>query len=111
LNELQRYSVNGKIDSGILANITDVSIRDLVDALKDKNFSNMRKWVAENGNDDASRLFRRIYDNLYEFVEKDFIPVVVVILAKYQYQAAFVSDQELNTVACLTEIMCEASFK
>jgi hypothetical protein len=102
--------MSGCIDVGILSQVTDVSIKELVDALRNKEFSSMRKWVAENGNDDASRLYRKIYDSLYEFVEKSSIPGVVITLAKYQYQAAFVADQELNTVACLTEIMMDAEF-
>lgn len=110
LNELQRYSVAGKIDHGILATFSDISINDLLDAMRDKNFSNMRKWVAEN-NDDPATIFRKIYDGMYDFLEKDSIPQAVVILARYQYQAAFVADQELNLVACLTEIMCECGVK
>ena len=110
LNELQRYSLHGKIDSGILSNVADVSINALVEALKEKNFSAMRKWVAENGNDDAIRIYRKIYDNLYDIMDKSSIPNAVVILARYQYQDAFVADKELNMVACLTEVMSECSF-
>lgn len=110
LNELQRYSVRGKIDIGILSNLSDVSISELVKALKEKNFSAMRKWVAENGNDDASMIFRKIYDNLYDVMDKSSIPIAVILLAKYQYQSSFVADQELNMVACLTEILSECQF-
>lgn len=110
INELQRYSVRGKIDIGILANLSDVSISELVKALKEKNFSAMRKWVAENGNDDASMIFRKLYDNLYDVMDKSSIPFAVIILAKYQHMAAFVADQELNLVACLTEILSECQF-
>lgn len=110
LNELQRYSVSGKIDAGILASVTDVSIGDLVKSMKDANFSSMRKWVADNGNDDAARIYRKIYDSLYDVMDKSTIPNAVVILARYQYQAAFVADQELNLVACLTEVMGECKF-
>lgn len=109
INELQRYSVAGKIDAGILSNVADISIETLIQALRDKNFSNMRKWAAENG-DDAVAIYRKIYDSLYEVMQKSTIPNAVVILARYQYQAAFVADQELNLVACLTEIMCECEF-
>ena len=109
LNELQRYSVSGKIDAGILSSIGDVTINELIVALKDKSFSGMRKWVGENG-EDANRIFRKIYDSLYEVMDKSTIPNAVVILARYQYQAAFVADQELNLVACLTEIMSECEF-
>lgn len=109
LNELQRYSVSGKIDAGILSSIADVSITELVNAMKDKNFSAMRKWATDNS-DDAVSVFRKIYDSLYDHMEKASIPVAVIILAKYQYQAAFVADQELNLVACMTEIMSECAF-
>jgi len=110
INELQRYSVSGKIDSGILSSIADVSINELVKAMKDSNFSGMRKWVADYGSDDAARVYRKIYDSLYDVMEKSTIPNAVVILARYQYQAAFVADQELNLVACLTEMMGECKF-
>ena len=110
LNELQRYSVSGKIDSGILSTIADVSLNDLVSALKEQNFSSMRKWVADFGGDDPVRIYRKIYDNLYDILDKSTIPNAVLILAKYQYQAAFVADQELNLTACLTEMMVECKF-
>lgn len=110
LNELQRYSVSGRIDTGILASVADITTAELVKALKEKNFRDMRQWVAQHGYDDPARLFRVIYDSLYDFMQKDTIPNAVVILARYQYQAAFVADQELNLVACLTEIMAECEF-
>jgi DNA polymerase III delta prime subunit len=110
LNELQRYSVSGKIDAGILSAVVDISITELVKCLANSDFSGMRKWVADQGGEDASRIYRKIYDNLYDIMDKATIPNAVVILAKYQYQSAFVADQELNTVACLTEIMSECSF-
>jgi DNA polymerase III delta prime subunit len=110
LNELQRYSVSGKIDAGILTSIADVSINELVSALKDQNFSAMRKWVADFGSDESSRIYRKIYDSLYDIMDKSTIPNAVVILAKYQYQDAFVADRELNLVAALTEMMSECSF-
>ena len=110
LNELQRYSVSGKIDTGILASVADVSINELVKSLKEQNFSAMRKWVAENGSEDPVRLYRKIYDSLYEILDKSTIPNAVVILARYQYQAAFCADQELNLAACLTELMVECKF-
>jgi len=110
LNELQRYAVSGTIDEGILANITDITITELIKLLKDHNFRDMRQWVAQNGNDDSNRVFRKIYDSLYEVMKKETIPNAVIILARYQYQAAFVADQELNLVACLTEIMSECQF-
>jgi len=110
LNELQRYSVSGKIDAGILSSIADVSLNELVTSLKDQNFSAMRKWVADFGGDDPARIYRKIYDNLYDVMDKSTIPNAVLILAKYQYQAAFVADQELNLTACLTEMMVECKF-
>lgn len=110
LNELQRYSVSGKIDSGILVSVADVSLSELIKALKEQNFGAMRKWVAENGSDDPARIYRKIYDALYDTVDKSTIPNAVVILARYSYQHAFCADAELNLVACLTELMCEVKF-
>ena len=110
LNELQRYSISGKIDAGILSSVADVSLSDLVSALRDQNFGAMRKWVADFGTDDPARIYRKIYDSLYDVMDKSTIPNAVLILAKYQYQAAFVADQELNMVACLTEMMVEVKF-
>ncbi len=110
LNELQRYSVSGKIDSGILSSIADVSLKDLVTSLKDQNFSAMRKWVTDFGSDDPAKIYRKIYDSLYDVMDKSTIPNAVLILAKYSYQAAFVADQELNLTACLTEMMVECKF-
>ena len=110
LNELQRYSVSGKIDTGILASVADVSINELVKSLKTQDFGAMRKWVADFGNDDPVRLYRKIYDSLYDILDRSTIPNAVVILARYQYQAAFCADQELNLTACLTEMMAECKF-
>lgn len=110
LNELQRYSVSGEIDAGILSNIADVSINELVASLKQQNFASMRKWVAEFGTEDPARIYRKIYDSLYNIMDKSTIPNAVIILAKYQYQSAFVADQELNLTACLTEMMAECQF-
>ena len=110
LNELQRYSVSGKIDIGILSSIADITINELVSALKGQKFGEMRKWAADNGSEDSARIFRKIYDSLYDVMDKSTIPNAVVLLARYQYQAAFVADQELNLVACLTEIMAECKF-
>ena len=111
LNECQRYSVGGKIDSGILASFSDVSVNELIKNLKEKNFSEVRKWVNTNLDNDTTLLFRRIYDNLYESLVASSIPAAVLVLAKYQYQVAFVADQEINMLACLTEIMVECEFK
>jgi DNA polymerase III delta prime subunit len=111
LNECQRYAVSGKIDSGILAAFSDVSVNDLVKNLKTKNFSEVRKWVVDNLDNDPTVLLRRIYDSLYESLVPASIPAAVLVIAKYQYQIAFVADQEINMLACLTEIMVECEFK
>ena len=111
LNECQRYSVGGKIDSGILAAFSDVSVNDLIKNLKTKNFSEVRKWVVDNLDNDSGVLLRRLYDSLYESLVPSTIPAAVLVIAKYQYQIAFVADQEINMLACLTEIMVECEFK
>jgi len=111
LNECQRYSVGGKIDSGILATFSDVQVNDLIKNLKEKNFPQVRKWVVDNLDNDTSVLLRRIYDSLYESLVPSTIPAAVLVIAKYQYQIAFVADQEINLLACLTEIMVECKFK
>ncbi len=111
LNELQRYGVSGKIDRGILAAVSDVKMTELINALKEKNFGDCRKWVTNNLDNDQTRIFRNIYDGLYEQLKPNAVPQLVLILAKYQYQAAFVADHEINLIACLTEIMIECEFK
>lgn len=112
LNELQRFAKNGNIDAGVIAQISLVkSIDELVRYLKEKNFGEMRKWVVVNSDIDTARIFRKIYDGLYEYMKPESIPQAVVILAKYQYQSAFVADQEINLVACLTEIMVDCEVR
>ena len=111
LNECQRYSVSGKIDSGILATFSDVAVNDLIKNLKEKNFPEVRKWVVSNMDNDTTVLMRRIYDAVYVSLTNNTIPAAVLVLAKYQYQAAFVADQEINMLACLTELMVECEFK
>ena len=111
LNECQRYSVSGKIDSGILAAFSDVAVDDLIKNLKAKNFPEVRKWVNNNMDNDTSVLVRRIYDSLYKSLVANTVPAAVLVIAKYQYQMAFVADQEINMLACLTEIMVECEFK
>jgi DNA polymerase III delta prime subunit len=111
LNELQRYSVSGSIDKGILAVVSDVQISDLIKAIKGKDFGSARKWVTNNLDSDSATVLRKIYDSMYEFLKPDSIPQAVLVLAKYQYQSAFVADQEINMMACLTEIMVECEFK
>ena len=111
LNELQRYSSGGSIDAGTLAQISDVrKIADLVGYLKEGNFAEMRKWVVTNSDIEPSRIYRKVYDSLYEYFKPASIPQAVVILARYQYQSAFVADQEINLVACLTEIMVDCEY-
>ena len=110
LNELQRYSVSGVIDSGILSNVQEVTLSKLVKSLKDKNFTEVRKWVGENSDAEAADIFRKIYDKSSEFVVAGSIPQLVLILADYQHRAAFVADQEINLTACLTEIMANVQF-
>ena len=111
LNELQRYSVSGSIDKGILSNIADVELGSLITALKSKDFASTRKWVTANSDQDSSVLFRKLYDGLYDKLQANSVPQLVLILAKYQYQTAFVADAELNIAACLVEIMVDCSFK
>ena len=111
LNECQRYSVSGKIDSGILVTFSDVAVNDVVKNIKDKNFPEVRKWVNSNLDNDSNVLLRRVYDALTEFLDGPSIAAAVLIVAKYQYQSAFVADQEINLLAALTEIMVECEFK
>lgn len=111
LNELQRYSVSGKIDVGILTQLGEVKIKELISALKEKDFTAVRKWVVENSDTDSASLFRNIYDSMYDCFVASSIPKLILILAEYQYKAAFVADAEINTTACLTEIMMECEFK
>lgn len=111
LNELQRYSVSGKIDTGILVSLSEVSIGNLMNAMKDKNFKKMRQWVTDNIDQEPAALFRKVYDNMAEYVEPQSIPQLVLILADYQYKNSFVADHELNMVACCTEIMAGVQFK
>ena len=111
LNECQRYSVAGKIDTGILATFSDVKTDDLFKNLKEKNFPEVRKWCVNNLDNDPTVLLRRIYDGCYGSLDGPGVAAAVLIIAKYQYQAAFVADQEINMLACLTEIMVECNFK
>ena len=110
INELQRYSTSGTIDSGILANIGEINLNELVVALREKNFPKMRQWVTSNVDNDPTSVYRKIYDKLYEVLDKSSIPQAVLIIADYQYKSAFVADQEINLVACLIELMAECEF-
>lgn len=111
LNELQRYSVSGKIDSGLLVNIGDESYADLVKNLKAKNFTEVRKWVGKNSDVETTELFRHLYDKAVDYIEQGSIPQLVLVLAEYQYRAAFVADKEINIMAALTEVMGQLKFK
>ena len=111
LNELQRYSVSGTIDSGILVNIAEVNMKELMKHLKNKEFGNVRKWVVDNIDNDPVKVFRRIYETSYEYMKPGSIPAAVLVLGKYQYYSAFVADSEVNLLACLTEIMTQCQFK
>ena len=110
INELQRYAVSGKIDSGIFVNLSSESYRQLYKLMKEKDFSEVRKWVAMNADGDTTRLFREMYDQSSTFLDPTSIPQLVILLADYQYKAAFVADHELNIMACLTEVMAGCKF-
>ena len=111
LNELQKYSASGKIDSGILANLDDESLNELLNYIKEKEFSKMRKWVALNIHNDPQAIYRKIYDSLFTRMENSSIPQAIITLSDYTYKSAFVADQEVNMVACLTELMMECKIK
>jgi len=111
LNECQRYAVGGKIDAGILASFSDISVDELIKYLKEKNFTEVRKWVVSNLDNDANLILRRVYDSCYNHLTPQTIPAAVLVIAKYLYQSSFVADQEINLLAALTEIMCECEFR
>lgn len=110
LNELQRYSISGSIDVGILSQVGDVQLKDLISSLKDKDFGKTREWVANNIDNDINIIYRKIYDGMYSHVKPESIPQLVLHLAKYQYQTAFVVDQEIQLLSFLVEIMCDIEF-
>ena len=111
LNECQRYSISGTIDAGILVSLSDENMNRLIQNLKNKNFTEMRKWVANNMDVESRVIYRKIYDALLDILKPESVPQIVIILAQYQYYDAFVADSELNVVACMTEIMASADFK
>tara|TARA_R100000278_G_scaffold121942_1_gene106972 strand:+ start:250 stop:741 length:492 start_codon:yes stop_codon:yes gene_type:complete len=111
LNELQRYASRGKIDTGILAQVADVKISDLIGYLKGREFTNMKKWVSSNIDNEPQVIMRKIYDNLYTYLLPKSIPEAVLVIGEYQYKATFVMDQEINLVAFLTELMMRCEFK
>ena len=111
LNELQRYSVSGMIDSGILVNISETNMKDLTTFLKEKYFKSIRKWVANNLDNDPARMYRKVYDALYEDIQPQTVPHLVLATADYSYKSAFVADQEINMLAFMIEIMTQVQFK
>ena len=111
LNELQRYSASGEIDAGILVNLSEDSVKELLSFLKNKEFTNVRRWIVNNLDNDPSRIYRRIYDSLYDNLDGRTIPNAVLVLADYSYKSAFVADQEINLLACMTELMQNCNFK
>jgi len=111
LNELQRYSASGEIDAGILVNLSEDSVKELLSFLKNKEFTNVRRWIVNNLDNDPSRIYRRIYDSLYDNLDNRTIPNAVLVLADYSYKSAFVADQEINLLACMTELMQNCEFK
>jgi len=111
INELQRYAAGGVIDVGILAQIGEINLLELMKALKGKHFSEVRKWVTQNVDNDPVRIFRKIYDGIHDYLKDTSIPQAILIIAEYQYKSAFVADQEINLVACLTEMMVDCEFK
>ena len=111
LNELQKYSASGQIDSGILVNLSEVNINELMDALKKLQFTNVRKWIVNNLDNDPNRMFRLVYDSLYDYLDGSTIPHAVIIIGDYSYKSAFVADQEINMLACMTELMGAVKFK
>ena len=109
INELQRYSRSGSIDSGILSNIAEINTKGLIDSLKDKDWKKMRQWVVNNVDNDPQGVYRKVYDALIDKVKQ--VPHLVLLIADYQYKSAFVADQEINLTACLTDIMASVEFK
>lgn len=110
LNELQRYSVSGNIDVGILSQVGDINLKELIKFLKSKDFSKVREWIVMNLDNDYNTVYRKIYDGMYSFLKPSSIPAVVLIIGKYQYQTSFVADPEIQLLCCMTEIMVESEF-
>ena len=111
LNELQRYSASGQIDAGVLVNLSEVNLTELITSLKEKDSSSVRKWIVNNLDNDSDRIFRKLYDTMYDNVESSTIPHLVLLIADYQYKSAFVADQEINLLAFMTEVMGQVKFK
>ena len=111
LNELQRYSSSCAIDTGILGASNDIQISNLVGYLKNREFTNMKKWVAQNMDNEPQAIMRKVYDNLYNYFQPNAIPEAVLIISEYQYKSGFVVDQEINMVAFMTELMMRCEYK
>ncbi len=111
INELQKYSVSGTIDVGILSDVSEIKIKELAGSMKKKDFTSVRKWVIENLDNDQTHIFRKIYDGMNTYVIASSVPQSILILADYQYKSAFVADHEINLTACLVELMMECEFK
>ena len=111
LNELQRYSVSGKIDAGILVNLSEEKVNELIQLFKEKELGKVRKWIVNNLDNDPVRIFRVLYDTLYDRIDSSTVPHLVLVLADYSYKSAFVADQEINLLACMIEIMQQVKFK
>ncbi len=111
INELQKYSVSGTIDVGILSDVSEIKIKELASSMKKKDFTSVRKWVIENLDNDQTHIFRKIYDGMNTYVIASSVPQSILILADYQYKSAFVADHEINLTACLVELMMECEFK
>jgi replication factor C small subunit len=111
INELQRYSVSGVIDEGILSNFVELDMKTLITAMRSKDFGAVRKWVVMNLDNSQTEIFRKVYDSLYDFLSPPSIPEAVLVLAEYQYKSSFAADQEINLVACMTELMMRCEFK
>lgn len=111
LNELQRYAMSGTIDAGLLAQVSDIQLTPLIKSLKEKDFVGVRRWLSDNDDIDAVTLYRKIYDNFYEILQPNSVPQLILLIAKYQYQNAFVADQQINTLAFFTEMMMEMEYK
>jgi DNA polymerase III delta prime subunit len=111
LNECQRYATSGRIDTGVLADFSNVQVNELVSYISKKQYPNVRKWIVQNLDNDPNTILRKLYDSIYEHMKPKSIPEAVLIIAKYQYQSAFAADQEINLLAAMTEIMVNCEFK
>ena len=111
INECQRYAATGSIDTAILVDVADVNLDTLLSSLKKKEFTNVKNWVVQHMDNDPSMVMRKIYDSIYNVLKPSSVPEAVLIIAKYMREIAIVPDQEINMLACLTEIMMSCEFK